>query len=181
MSLLKIHKSFRTRHKILKTLYDDQEKANDCFKRVSSKDISDCSKIPLDQLHFYHELLKQNDEIDCCEQDGLHQMYIKEQGRYSYLDEKYLKEGRKLYWDKIYDPLKVILPLITICISVFAIYINSTTSQKLKGLQDQIEALKSQQPQQIVIYRDTMLSAINPKKKDSTSANKSIANSGAGH
>lgn len=157
MNPLKIDKSYRIRHKILKTLYDDQEKSNDCFKRVTSKEISKNTNIPLGRLHFFHELLKQNDEIDCCEQDELHQMYIKEQGRYSYLDEKYIKEGRKLYWDKIYDPLKVILPIITICISAYAIYINSTTSDKLKGLQAQIETLKSQKPQAIVIYKDSII------------------------
>ena len=139
----KVDESYTIRHQILETLFNDQETSGVCDKRVGSIDISKQTKCPIDKLHRYHEILKKDDEIDCCEENGHHRMYIKELGRYAYLEKKYLKEGRADLWDYYYHPMKVIIPTIAVIVSIWAICVSYfSTSRQLQKLSDKDQQIE---------------------------------------
>ncbi len=138
----KVHESYKIRHKILAYLYEDQYKNKDCDKRIGSIEISEKTKIPIDKIHKYHEILMKDDEIDCIEKDGQHSMKIMSLGRYAYLEEKYIKNGWTDLWDYWFQPLKVIVPLIALIVSSYAIWYNSTLSDKIKKIANKVEKLE---------------------------------------
>lgn len=138
----KVDESYTIRHKILETLFKDQEATGICDKRVGSIDICKQTNCPIDKVHRYHEILKKDNEIDCCEEHGHHRMFIKELGRYAYLEKKYLKEGRADLWDYYYHPMKVIIPFIAVVVSVLAIWFNFNYTSRLQKLTNQVEQLE---------------------------------------
>lgn len=136
----KIDESFTIRHKILGVLYADQDSTKICDKRVSSQDISDITGIPLYKIHYYHELLKRNNEIDCEElPDSCHHMFIKENGRYSFLERNYKKEGRKEVIEWFNDIFKIVLPLAAISISIITLVSTCQTKGRLQELEIQTQ------------------------------------------
>lgn len=141
----KVEESFRVRHKLLEHLFNEQEKlsSSDCNKRFGSIDIHTKCKIPIEKIHRYHEILKKDDEIDCCETDGQHKMFIKEKGRYAYLENKYLKQGWFDLWEYWFQPLKVIVPFIALIVSVYAIIYNIKQSNKIEQLNKRIDQIES--------------------------------------
>ena len=138
----KVDESFTIRHKILETLFNDQETSGVCDKRVGSIDICKQNKCPIDKVHRYHEILKKEDEIDCCEENGHHRMFIKEAGRYAYLEKKYEKQGWTELWDFWFQPLKVIIPFFALVVSAVAIILNLSQTSKLERLNNRIDQLE---------------------------------------
>ncbi|MBK7882139.1 MAG: hypothetical protein IPJ83_16525 [Saprospiraceae bacterium] len=140
----KVEESFKIRHKLLEYLFNEQEKLSktDFNKRFGSIDLHTKLNIPIEKIHRYHEILKKDDEIDCCETDGQHKMFIKEKGRYAYLEKKYLKQGWFELWEHWFQPLKVIVPFIAVSVSVFAIIYNKKQSNKVEALGKKIDQIE---------------------------------------
>lgn len=141
---LKVEESFKIRHKILEHLFKEQEKLSgaDCNKRFGSIELHTKLNIPIEKIHRYHEILKKDDEIDCCETDNQHKMFIKEKGRYAYLENKYLKQGRFELWEYYFQPLKVIVPILAVIVSTTAIIYNMKQSNKVELLNKRLEILE---------------------------------------
>lgn len=140
---------FTIRHKILEELFKSaaKEKNPQIPKiRLSSKDIAQQTNIPYEKIDIYHELLHEEGEINCefCEPHVSHEMLITSKGRQSYIDSKYLKEGKKQFWDSIYDPLKIILPIISLLIASLALYQNFNSSHKIETVETQLNSFKTQ-------------------------------------
>lgn len=62
----KIDESYIIRHKILEALFNEQERTNDCESSVGSIRVAEMTNIPIQKIHRYHEILKKDDEIECC-------------------------------------------------------------------------------------------------------------------
>lgn len=136
----KIHESYIIRHKILEALYNNDNSHGGQHQRIGSIDIATMTNIPIDKIHFYHQLLKEAEEIDCCEDDGQHWMELTNFGDYAFVKAKYMKEGRNEMWDYFYYPTRVILPIFTFGLAVVAFYINYTAYKDLKeSRKNQIE------------------------------------------
>ncbi len=144
----KPHKSYRILHRILKTLYDEAEATKKYDKPLGSIEIAKRTGIPIKDIHFYHELLKESNEITCCENNGQHLMTLKEAGTYAYLRNKHLKEGNAEVVDRLYNPVKIILPIFTFLLSVFVIYLNWSTNNKIQKLEDKVRQLETRIQQQ---------------------------------
>lgn len=146
----KVHESFTIRHKILETLYKNDEKYKGHHTQLGSIAISQTTSIPIDKIHFYHQLLKEVDEIKCCEDKGQHLMTLTDQGDYAYVKGKYLKLGRDDMWDYFYYPTRVLLPVFTFGLAVLAFYINYKSYKDLKEskriLQHNITNTQQEQP-----------------------------------
>jgi|GEM_PF-2133068 len=120
----KIHESYIIRHKILEALYKNDESKGGQHNQLGSIAISSTTGYSIDKIHFYHQLLKEGDEIECCEENQQHLMTITDLGDYAFVKKKYMKEGRNEMWDYFHYPTKVILPVITFGLAVFAFYLN---------------------------------------------------------
>lgn len=138
----RVDESFTIRHKVLETLFNDQEESGECEKRVGSIDICKKTKCPIDKVHRYHEILKKEKEIDCCEENGQHRMFILEAGRYAYLENKYKKLGWFDLWEYWFQPLKVIIPFFALVASAIAIIFNLSQSSKVERLNNRIDQLE---------------------------------------
>lgn len=165
--------SFTIRHKILEALFNSaaQERNPQIPKiRLSAGDISTQTNVPIDKINIYHELLHEEEEINCtfCEPHDSHEMLITSKGRQSYIDSKYLKEGKKQFWDSIYDPLKIILPIFSVGIAALALYQNSSSSNKIEKVETQLIQFKTQ--------LDSINNAGNPKQIDNVLADPNSEN-----
>lgn len=141
----KVDESFKIRHQILEYLFNEQGKlsGDDCEKRFGSIDIHTKTNIPIDKIHIYHEILKKDSEIDCSENGGQHMMFIKEKGRYAFLENKYLKQGWFELWEYWFQPLKVIVPFIALIVSIAAIAYNMKQSNKIELINKRIDQIES--------------------------------------
>ncbi len=141
-------KRYKIRHQILEQLFSSAvtEKNPQLPKlRTSNVEIAKLTGIPIHDIDTYHELLHEEGEVDCCfDQKGLHEMLITSKGRQSFIDKKFLKEGRKEFWDGLYDPLKIILPVISILVAAVALYLNSLSASRVDNLKSQVEELSLQ-------------------------------------
>ena len=139
-------KSFRIRHQILEELFKSAstEKNPQIPKnRLSNVEISKRTGISIHDVDIFHELLHEEGEINCCfDSKALHEMLITSKGRQSYIDKKFIKQGRKEFWDNIYDPMKIILPIISIVIAAVAIYLNSSNSSKMQEIERRIKQIE---------------------------------------
>jgi hypothetical protein len=145
-NMFRIKQSYRVRHKILDYLFQEAEKERNPqvpTNRISSIELSKKTKIPIEYIDLYHESLNEEKEIDCCFTEKLHKMLLTSKGRQSFIDKKYIKEGRKAYWDNLYDPLKIILPTVSILLAGFALYLNSNSSKKIDSYKIEVESLKN--------------------------------------
>ena len=135
------------RNKILEYLFVEASKEEfpqDPQKLISTIEVSKSRKIPILKVDLYHELLHERKEIECYTDGPTHEMKITIKGRQSYLDKTYIVAGRKEFWDRIYDPLKIIIPILAIAISLIALILNYNSSKEQKKSQKEIENLKQQ-------------------------------------
>ena len=132
----KVEERYKICHKILEYLhakYDDTK--NDT---AGSIEISEKTGIHIKKIHKYHEILKKNNEITCCEENG----HLENDGAYSFVDFKYPKLGRDDLWESWYLPLRVLIPLLALVISFYAIYFNSKHVEKIDRLSKRLELLE---------------------------------------
>lgn len=134
-------KNYRNCHKILKFLYDEWNDNDQKEKIVGSIKISAKTKIPVTEIHELQYILINNGEIVVSDNDGQSMIAIQEKGITSVVEEKYLKDGRKEYWDGIFDWARIITPIIAIIISLIALYLNQNLNSKVKILEEKIEKL----------------------------------------
>ncbi len=143
-----MRKQYKIRHIILQELFDSagKEKNPQIPKiRLSNIEIAKRTNIPIADIDIFHELLNEEKEVECCfDLKGTHDMVITSKGRQSYINKKFLKEGRKEFWDNIYDPLKIILPGISILIAALALYFTNTSTNKIDKLNDHVKILQTQ-------------------------------------
>lgn len=143
--MFRIKESYRIRHNILNCLFKEAEKeANPQMptKRITSIELSKKTKIPIDKIDVFHELLHEEEEVECCSENNVHKMFLTSKGRQSYIDKKYLIEGRKAYWDSLYDPLKIVFPILTLLFSGYAIYLNSNSNKRVEANEKEINEIK---------------------------------------
>jgi hypothetical protein len=121
---------YKNRHKILKYLYEkikDEPLANiDLTKsRTNFIDLAQALKIDVKTLAEDHYGLHQLDEGHVCCSGGKHfEMSIDESGIFAYTDRYWLREGRKEMNERIYDYTKWSLPILSLVISILALYIS---------------------------------------------------------
>ena len=138
-------RKFIIRHKILEYLFTEVSNEEDPqrpARLISSDEISDKINFSVQKVNLYHELLHEKKEIECYSDGSSHEMKITIKGRQSFLDKKYVVEGKKDFWNSIYDPLKIIIPILTIVLSILALSLNQTLKKDLKETKSELESLK---------------------------------------
>jgi hypothetical protein len=133
------------RHKILEYLFQEASKEEDPqspLRLITSTEISDKTKISLNKINLFHEILHERGEIKCYSDRFNHEMNITIKGRQSFLDRSYLIEGREAFWNSIYNPLKIIIPSLTLILAVIALVLSQGLKKDLKSTQDQVDSLK---------------------------------------
>lgn len=135
----KTDESYAIRHKILEYLFNNSEFEDD---EIGSIKVAEMTGIPIKKIHTYHELLKKGGEITCCEEGGQHMMRLKESGRYAYLENKYLKEGRNDFIEYWFSIVKIVAPIVAIVISVFSLVIGIQSTNKVQKLEQKLEEVE---------------------------------------
>jgi hypothetical protein len=145
---LRIKRSFRIRHKILEVLYKDWESNGKVIRQVGSIKIATDTKFPIAQIHQFQYLLVDKGEITISDNDGQSMISLQNTGITSYIDKKYLKEGRKSKWDGIFDWARILIPLGVLILSIINYVSNRSLNAKVKGMDGQIKELqnKTNQP-----------------------------------
>ena len=134
-----IDKSFTIRHKILEVLHTDwKENNNEYERRVGSIKIANATNISIAEIHKWQYLLVEKGEIVIADTDGQSMMSILVTGINSYIDRRYIKEGRKEKWDNIFAWARIIIPLGALLLSIVNYINNNTQSTKIKLIQEQL-------------------------------------------
>lgn len=137
--IFRINKSYRVRHKILEVLYKDWEANGKAIGRqVGSIKIANETRFPIAEIHQYQYLLVDKGDIIVSDNDGQSMISLQNNGLTSYIDKKYLKEGRKSKWDGIFDWARIIIPLGALLFSIINFYSNRNLNEKVKDLQNKI-------------------------------------------
>ena len=125
-----IDKSFTIRHKILEYLNDDWKKhRNEENRVVGSLAIAEATLIHTNDIHDYQNLLVTEGELIVSDNNGQIMMSITPNGKSAFVDQKYIKEGRKSKWDNIYSWARIVIPAIALAWSI----INSFYSARLQS------------------------------------------------
>lgn len=139
----RINKSYRTRHKILEVLYQDWEANGKALGRlVGSIKIANETNIPIAEIHQFQYLLVNKGEIVISDNDGQSMISLQSDGITSYIDRKYIKEGRKSKWDGIFDWARILIPLGALILSIVNYYTNRSLSTQVKDIQNKINQTK---------------------------------------
>lgn len=135
----KISKSYRIRHEILGVLYKDWEaNGKSLDRRVGSIKIANDTNIAIGYIHQVQYLLVDKGEVIISDNDGQSMMSLQSIGITSYIDRKYIREGRKNRLDNIFDWARIIIPLAALILSIINFYANRTTESRVNHLQNQI-------------------------------------------
>jgi len=78
---------------------------------VGSIKIAEVTNIPIAHINKWHQSLIAADEITTVNNDGHFMMTITPKGKASYVDQNYLRKGRKEYWEGIWDWGRMAIPL----------------------------------------------------------------------
>lgn len=139
----KVDKSYKNRHKILGVLYKDWELNNhEDNRRVGSIKIATETKIPILEIHQLQHLLIEKGQIVVADNDGQSMISIQQAGISAYIDQRYLKEGRKNLWDGIYDWARILIPLAALVLSIVNFISNKNINQKIKDLETKMNQVK---------------------------------------
>ena len=141
-NLFKVKKLYIIKHKILEVLYKDWETTRKEGRKVGSIRIANETEIPIAEINRWHQPLIGEDEISTSDNAGQYMMTIGSVGRVSYIEEKYLKLGRKEMWEDIWDRARIILPLISILISIYLIVVNSELKTRIQKLEIKTQNIK---------------------------------------
>jgi hypothetical protein len=142
LNLFRIDKRYKIKHQILQVLYEDWATTRVEGRKIGSIRISNITKIHTDDINLWHQPLISQEEITTSDNEGQFMMTITPQGRSSYIEEKYLKEGKKELWENIWDRARIIIPIISIGISAYVIIVNSNLKDRIKTLETQIRQYK---------------------------------------
>jgi len=138
-----VDKSYRVRHKTLEILYKDLiQNNNEENRRVGSVRIASETNIPIADIHLYQYLLLEKGDIVISDNDGQSMMSIQKIGISAYVDKRYLKEGIKERWDKIYDWARILIPLGALILSIVNFISNRSLSDKVKIIETNIQQQK---------------------------------------
>ncbi|WP_461449878.1 hypothetical protein [Mucilaginibacter sp.] len=138
-----IDRSYLIRHKILEVLYNNWEAHNhEQDRRVGSITVANITKISISDIHQYQYLLVEKGEIIIADNDGQSMMSIQQAGISAYIDNRYLKEGRKSQWDNINDWARIIIPLLALILSLFNLYTNTNYNSRIKDLEKRVQQFK---------------------------------------
>ena len=155
MTIFKIHESYLIRHEILKSLFSYAQQERDFQKpknRISLSQISTDTKILFEKLLIYHELLHEENEINCsydCDDPNHHSLLLETKGRQSYIYEKYLKDGHKETRDNIKDKVAIFSPLLTVIIALASLTMSLLNYTKTSNQQDKINSLENSKTTEI--------------------------------
>lgn len=145
-----LDKGLKVCNSILRVLLESQWNSKDPSEQLSVAQIAAKSKVAELDIKYYYYLLKAEKEIAVSEPDGLLLMRLEDAGRAAYLNKKYIRVAEKLWWERFSN----LLSIAAVVISILALI--STGGGDTKNLQSQIDALKIQASQQIIIYRDSV-------------------------
>jgi hypothetical protein len=136
-------KSYKVRHKILEVLYTDWEThVNEEGRRVGSIRIANETNIPIADIHRFQNLLIEKGEIVISDNDGQSMITILQNGKSAYVDRRYIKEGVKDKWDRIYNWARIIIPSIALILSIFNLFSNRNASSKTNDLERKTNELE---------------------------------------
>ncbi len=129
-----IARKYKVRHRILRHLYNKIEsqpihKTDLNESKSVVEDIAGVLKISpreLKKWHMsFHDFPEKNGHVLCFSENGCYMMGNTESGIIAYLDDFWLREGRKDLNDKIYNVSKWVFPILTFIISVLAILVST--------------------------------------------------------
>lgn len=138
-----IDKSYKIRHRILEFLYRDWEKHDQEEGRsVGSIKIATDTNIPIKEIHNCQYLMVEKGEIIISNNDGQSIMTLQQNGITSYVDKRYIKEGKKERWDAIYDWSRIIIPLLALLLSIYNYFENNSIDARIVKIEKIIEPFK---------------------------------------
>jgi hypothetical protein len=138
-----IDKSYTTSHRILEYLYNDWNENNQLEQLIGSIKIAEKTNIPIAEIHKYQHILVNKGEIVVLNNDGQSMMSIQQGGATSYVEKKYIKEGRKLFFDNIFDWARIIIPLGALILSIINYVNNNNNAEKIEKIEIQIKKKQS--------------------------------------
>jgi hypothetical protein len=138
-----IDKSYKIRHKILEVLHNDWENHNyEENRSVGSIKVATDTNIPIAEIHQCQYLMIERGEITFTNNDGQSMMTIQQAGITAFIAKKYIKEGMKERWDRIYDWARIIIPLAALLLSIFNLSSSIKSDSKIQVLETKVEQLK---------------------------------------
>ena len=126
-------------HKILAFLYTEWKNNNEEEKLIGSIKIAENTKIPIGTIHELQYVLVNNGDISIVNNDGQYMMLIQQNGISSYVDKKYLKEGRKEFWDGMFSWARIIIPAGALILSIVNYVNNNSISKKIELIESQLK------------------------------------------
>lgn len=142
-NLFKIGKAYRVPHKILEVLHRDWEANGKSLDRlVGSIKISSDTKIQISDVHQFQYLLVDQGHITIADNDGQSMIALQQNGLSAYIGSKYLKEGRKRYWEPLIEAFKILIPLGALILSIFNYNSNNSNKKEIENVKQQILKFK---------------------------------------
>ena len=135
-----IDKSFTIRHKILEVLYNDWEKnGREYNRRIGSIRVAKETNISIGEIERLQNLLVGSGEISASFNDDQAMMSIQPQGVNSCVDQKYIKDGRKNRWDRIFDYSRIIIPLLALVIAIVSFVYTLKLKERVSNLESKTQ------------------------------------------
>lgn len=129
-------------HQILKFLYDDRRSNNQDERLIGSIRISESTKIPILKIHEVQHILVSRGDIVVLDNDGQSMMSIQQQGMTSYVDQKYLKDRNKEFWDGIFNWARILIPLGALILSIINYQKNNSLDKRILEMENKTEKIK---------------------------------------
>lgn len=138
-----MNNKYRHCHNILKFLYDDRRANNQQERLVGSVRIAEDTNIPILKIHELQHILVNNGDIVVLDNDGQSMMSIQQQGITSYVDKKYIKEGRKEFWDGIFNWARILIPLGALILSFVNYVNNNSLSKRIENTENRVKKIET--------------------------------------
>lgn len=136
-----IDKSYKICHAILEFLYNNRNNQEE--QLVGSVRIAESTNIPIGEIHKYQHILVNKGEIVASNNDGQSMMSIQQAGITSFVEKKYLKEGRKHFYDSIFDWARILIPLGALVLSIINFVNNNSINKKIEKIEVQLKKVNT--------------------------------------
>jgi hypothetical protein len=148
--MIRINKKYKTRHLILKSLfeklrYTDAHFFNLSDSATSVEELASKLNTTIEELLTAHHGLTKH--INCNCSSGKHIIILNADGIDAFIDDYWLREGQKDLNDKFYDRIKWIAPIVALLVTVaslcYTAYKTDRALKKAEQIQIDIEKLKT--------------------------------------
>jgi hypothetical protein len=150
-----MHKKYRIRHKILGTLqeklsrFDMIAEVDPALIELTLSDLANIAKRPEKEILNQVDYLLLQKEVGITRIETGIKVLILESGSAAYFDSKYPDEGRKVFWNNLFEVTKtisnIILLIFAIITFITGILRSQQTAEDIRQLQQQVENLKRNQ------------------------------------